>query len=269
MRLEARGLAYGHRGQALGRELDLTLAPGNALCVLGPNGAGKSTLLRTLLGLLPPVAGTVTLDGEDAARLDRAEISRRVAYVPQAAPAVFEFSVLDIVEMGRVAHRGAFARPARRDAEIARAALERLGIGALAERPIGAISGGERQLALIARALAAQSGCIVLDEPTAQLDYGNQARVMEELARLRDGGIGILLCTHDPDHAFLLADQVLLLRRGGALASGAAAQVLDAGNLSQLYGIAVVVAEIEAAGGRRRVSVPAAAHRAREAGACP
>jgi iron complex transport system ATP-binding protein len=269
MRLEARGLAYGHRGRALGRDVDVTLPPGKALCVLGPNGAGKSTLLRTLLGLLPPVAGTVRLDGDDAARLDRAEISRRVAYVPQASPAAFEFDVLDIVEMGRVAHRGAFARPARRDAQIAREALERLGVGALAGRPFGAISGGERQLALIARALAAQAGCIVLDEPTAQLDYGNQARVLEELSRLRDGGIGVLLCTHDPDHAFLLADEVLLLRRGGTLASGPAAQVMGAKNLSLLYDVAVIVAEVEVAGEQRRVSVPAAARRSAEADACP
>jgi iron complex transport system ATP-binding protein len=257
VRLEAHGLDYGHAGRAVGRGLDLSLDPGKALCVLGPNGAGKTTLLRTMLGILPPLAGRVSIDGVDAALLDRAAIARRIAYVPQASPSVFEFSVAEIVGMGRIAHLGRFARPSARDAAIIGGALARLGIAELAERPFGAISGGERQLALIARALAADARCIVLDEPTAQLDYGNQARVIDELGRLRDAGIAILLTTHEPDHALLLADQALLLQRGGAIASGPAAQVLNSRDLSRLYGIAVVVAEVEVPGGMRRVSVAA------------
>ena len=269
MRLEARGLAYGHAGRAVGEGLDLALGAGQALCVLGPNGAGKTTLLRTLLGILPPIAGRVLIDGDDIADLDRAAIARRIAYVPQASPAVFEFSVAEIVGMGRIAHLGRFARPSARDAAIAAEALRTLGIGGLAGRPFGAISGGERQLALIARALAADAGCIVLDEPTAQLDYGNQARVVDELARLRDAGIAILLTTHEPDHALLLADQALLLQRGGAVASGAAATVLNAGDLSRLYGVADVVAEVDTPGGARRVSVAAMPSRKEPPKPCP
>ncbi len=258
MRLEARGLAYGHGNREVGRGLDLCLDAGQALCVLGPNGAGKTTLLRTLIGILPPIAGRVAVGGDDAALLDRAAIARRVAFVPQASPAVFEFSVAEIVEMGRIAHLGRFAPPSARDAAIAAAALGRLGIADLAKRSFGAVSGGERQLVLIARALAADAGCIVLDEPTAQLDYGNQARVIDELARLRDSGIAILLSTHEPDHAFMLADQALLLQRGGPLAAGPSDEVLTSRNLSRLYGLEVVVAEVAVPGGTRRVSVAAA-----------
>jgi len=121
------------------------------------------------------------------------------------------------------------------------------------------VSGGERQLALIARALATEARALVMDEPTANLDFGNQARVLEEVARLRDAGISILLCTHDPDHAFLVADSVLLLARGQALAQGPADEILGSENLSRLYGIRVHVAEVDAPGGKRRICVPARA----------
>ena len=242
MNLAARALAFGYRRRAVGRGLDLDLAAGEALCVLGPNGSGKTTLFRTLLGLLPPLEGRVLLEDRDLESLSRAQIARDVAYVPQASASVFDFTLLEAVEMGRSAHRDAFSAPRRRDAEIALAALERLGIAELAARPLGEVSGGERQLALIARALATEARTIVMDEPTASLDFGNQARVLGEISRLKQAGIAVLLCTHDPDHAFEIADRVLLLQKGRALAQGSVEATLTSENLSQLYGIEVRVA---------------------------
>jgi iron complex transport system ATP-binding protein len=237
--------------------VSLGVPAGSVVALLGPNGAGKTTLFRTLLGLIPALGGRVLVDGKDLAAMSRPAVAREVAYVPQASTAGFDFTLLETVEMGRSAHLGAIARPRPRDRELAAAALERLGIGALADRALATVSGGERQLALIARALATEARALVMDEPTANLDYGNQSRVLDEIARLRDTGIAVLLCTHEPGHAFQVADRALLLDRGQVLAQGAAAEILTAPNLSRLYGVTVQVTEVETPSGRRRVCIPA------------
>jgi iron complex transport system ATP-binding protein len=255
MTLAAHGLDFGYAGHAVGRGLDLSLEAGEVLCVLGPNGSGKSTLFRTLLGLLAPLGGRVTLDGRDIGDLSRVELARRVSYVPQASASHFDFTLEETALMGRTAHLGAFSPPGARDRDIARAALERMGVGALPARPVTGVSGGERQLALIARALATEAPALVMDEPTANLDFGNQARVLSQVARLRDAGVSILLCTHDPDHAFQVADRVLLLRGGSAITLGRTGDALTAQNLTRLYGVPVEVAEVATAAGVRRVCV--------------
>jgi iron complex transport system ATP-binding protein len=176
-----------------------------------------------------------------------------VAYVPQASASHFDFTLEETALMGRTAHLGAFSPPSPGDRGIARTALDRMGVGALAGRPITGVSGGERQLALIARALATEAQALVMDEPTANLDFGNQARVLGQVAQLRDAGVSILLCTHDPDHAFQLADRVLLLREGSAITLAPTGEALTASNLTRLYGVPVEVAEVATASGLRRV----------------
>ena len=260
MTLAARGLGFGFRDHVVGRALDCALAAGEVVCLLGPNGSGKSTLMRTLLGLLPRLAGEVTLDGRDLGAWPAAERARRLAWVPQAADSYFDFSLREMVEMGRTAHRGVFASPSPRDRDAAHAALERLGIAHLADRPIHGVSGGERQLALIARALATEAGYLVMDEPTANLDYGNQSRVLEEVARLRESGIGVLVSTHHPEHAFRLADRVLLLSGGSLAAQGPTLETLTPASLSALYGRPIEVAVVTLSDGTsRRICVPATA----------
>lgn len=260
MTLSARALDFGFRGHVVGRALDAALEAGEVVCLLGPNGSGKSTLMRTLLGLQPRLAGHVELDGRDLGAWPAAERARRLAWVPQAADTYFDFSLREMVEMGRTAHRGVFASPGTRDREIAHAALERLGIARLAERPIHAVSGGERQLALIARALATEAGFLVMDEPTANLDYGNQARVLEEVSRLKGAGIGVLVSTHHPEHAFRIADRVLLLANGRVVAQGPTRHTLTPAALSSLYGRPIEVATVTLSDGSSHpVCVPAAA----------
>jgi len=239
MSLEARALAFGYRSHPVGSGIDLTLEPGRVLCLLGPNGSGKTTLMKTLLGLLAPLGGHVRLDGRDLAEWKPRERATRLAYVPQAAETFFDFTVLEMVEMGRTSHRGIFARPSARDAQLAGEALETLGIAGLAERAIHRVSGGERQLALIARALATEAAMVVLDEPTANLDFGNQMRVLAEITRLKARGIAVLLCSHDPGHALEVADEVLLIREGRTFARGTPAETITDANLSRLYGIEV------------------------------
>jgi iron complex transport system ATP-binding protein len=255
MTLAARALDFGYPGHVVGRALDLSLEEGEVLCVLGPNGSGNSTLFRTMLRLIPALGGQVTIDGRDIRGLERDAVARAVAYVPQASSSYFDFSLEEMVLMGRTAHLGAFSAPGKRDRAAAAAALERMGVAPLSQRPVSGVSGGERQLALIARALASEARALVMDEPTANLDFGNQARVLAQVAQLRDSGVSILLCTHDPDHAFQVADRVLLLRGGSAITLARTGEALTAENLTRLYEVPVQVAEVATAGGVRRVCV--------------
>jgi len=252
--LEVRSLEAGFASRAVLRQVTFSAAPGEVLGVLGPNGSGKTTLFRTLLGLLPPRGGEVLLEGIPLARRSRSEIARLAGYVPQGHAAYFPFSVHEFVLLGRSAHHGTFAAPARRDRDLAQAALERLGVGSLAGRAITEVSSGERQLALIARALAQEPRILVMDEPTASLDFGNQIRVLEAVRALAGSGLSVLFSTHDPDHAFLAAKRVLMLGEGGLVAQGAPGEVIRPDTLERLYGVTVQVLQLE---GGRHTCVPA------------
>ena len=241
MKLEARALAFGYPGKPVGRGVDLTLGPGDVLCLLGPNGAGKTTLFKTMLGLLPPQGGEVRIGGTPLGRLKRREIARRVAYIPQAHTPPFPFAVRDVVLMGRTAHLRPFESPGRADREAAERALDLLGIGALAGADYTRISGGQRQLALIARALAQETPLLIMDEPTASLDFGNQALVLREVRRLVGKGFGLVISTHNPDHAFACATRVALLHDGGVMAAGAPADVLTPDHMLRMYGVTVTI----------------------------
>jgi len=248
MTLEAQALAIGYRDRLVGSELDVALAEGEVLALLGPNGGGKTTLLKTLLGLLPPLAGVVRFAGRSLATTSVRERARLLAYVPQSHVATFAFPVETIVLMGRTPHGSLFGRPTRRDRTVAAAALERFGIAHLSTRPYTMISGGERQLVLLARALAQEPRVIVLDEPTASLDFGNQGKVMREIRALAAAGHGVLFTTHDPNQALRLADRAFLLRAGARVTEGPVQTVLTRENLEALYGAPVNILKDTATG---------------------
>lgn len=249
MLLEVEGLSYGYHGAAVGAGVSFALQSGQVLCLLGPNGCGKSTLFRTILGLLPSLAGEVRLEGEATAGWSRRRLAQRVAYVAQSHQPVFAFSVRDQVLMGRTVHLGPLAGPGPADEAVAQACLERLNIAHLAARAFPELSGGEQQLVLIARALAQDPRLLVMDEPTASLDFGNRVTLLSEIRRLADQGLGVVLSTHDPDHALQIADRVVLLERGGALAVGTPEETITAAHLAQVYGVPVDLVLLP--GGRR------------------
>lgn len=247
-------LCFGHGRRQVGRLDRLDIPTGSVSVILGPNGVGKTTLFRTLLGLQQPLAGTVSIDGIDLVRRSRQEIAQAIAYVPQAHAAAFAFTVIDMVLMGRAARLATYQAPGRLDYEAANAAIDTLGIAALTNRPYTEISGGERQLALIARALAQQTAYLVLDEPTSSLDYGNKYRMLDLVSALARAGKGIILSTHQPDHALRIADQVVLMTSGHDIAVGTPAEVLTPGRLKAAYGVDVAIKTLSEIG--RDVIIP-------------
>jgi iron complex transport system ATP-binding protein len=223
------------------RDLSFTLAAGEAIAVLGKNGSGKTTLFRTLLGLVTPLRGNVRADATPVSQLTPEAIARVIAYVPQTNSAALGLSVIEVVEMARAPHLAWYARPRARDREIAMNALAELNMADFAERPIDQLSGGERQLVLIARALAAEAPIILMDEPTANLDFGNQFTLLDEIAKLKARGLAVMFTTHAPDHALRIADRTLTLNRDGVAEIGPTADILTAARLSALYDMPIAL----------------------------
>ncbi len=243
--LAARGLSIGYGERTVAAGIDLAVARGEVLCLLGPNGAGKTTLFKTLLGLLPPIAGEVTIGERPVGSLSRAELARSLAYVPQAQVMEFAYTVLDLVLMGRTAHLGPFSAPGPRDHERAHAALGDLGIADLAMAEANRISGGQRQLCLVARALAQDAPMLVMDEPTASLDLGNRLLVLERVRALKAQNYGVVFSTHDPDQARELATRVAVIADGRLAAYGPPQETVTGPILSSVYGVDVVVERTE------------------------
>ncbi|MET0387627.1 MAG: ABC transporter ATP-binding protein [Polyangiales bacterium] len=240
--LMADDLSIGHEHtHAIASQLRFTVQPGEVLVVLGPNGAGKTTLLRTLLGLQAPLGGRVMVAGRPLHVHTRRERARWLAYVPQARSFEFAFRVLDLVAMGAAPRLRAFQQPTAADYQLAHDALDRLGITHLAQFDEPNLSGGEQQLVLLARALVQQARFLLLDEPTANLDFSNQGRVLAHIAALAKAGLGILMISHSPAHAFACGTHAALFEPDGTLAVGLVDTMLTEERLSRVYGVGVRV----------------------------
>ncbi len=244
--LAVRGVsfAYAPGAPAVLTDVSLETPAGSITAVLGPNGSGKTTLLRLLLGLLQPTSGSIEVEGRPQRDYSRRTLSRRVGLVPQSEPVAFELSVLEFALLGRAPHLGLLDLPGEADRALAAAAIERVGLTPLRHRAVTTLSGGEAQLATIARALVQQSAILLSDEPTSHLDPANTRRILDVLRMLGREGRTVVFTTHDPNLAAAIADHVVLLREGRVLAAARTAEALTTELLSATYGMEVEVIEL-------------------------
>jgi ABC-type cobalamin/Fe3+-siderophores transport system ATPase subunit len=240
-------MCAGYRDCRVLHNVSLSIAVGEIVCLLGPNGSGKTTLFKAILGLLP-FQGELSIDSRPLAMVSRRERARLLGYVPQIHVPPFPFTVLDIVLAGRTPCIGTFSAPSEKDRTLAREALKLLSIERLIERNYAQVSGGERQLVLIARALAQSPKFLILDEPTSHLDFGNQFRIIQIIRSLAKKKIGVVFTTHNPDHAFLCATKVVGLINGRIAAYGKPGEALTKTLLSEMYGIDVDVVPLSQGG---------------------
>ena len=235
MSIEVKNLSFSYGEKNILENISFSVEKGTFVSVLGPNGAGKSTLFRCILGLLPDYSGEVLINNKNRKRFSVREASKQIAYIPQSSHCVFYYSVLDIVLMGRTSHTAVLRNPGREDERLCLNALERVGIGHLKDHCFHKLSGGEQQLVLIARALAQDAPVLLLDEPTANLDFGNQLLVLKQAKQLAQEGYTVIQTTHNPEQSYLFSDRILALQGGRLIADGKPSEVLTDGLMKQLY----------------------------------
>lgn len=253
MILSVKNLSFSYGAHRALDRVSFDLRRGEILCVLGPNGSGKSTLIDCVMGVRRPEGGTLILDGRPVSDYRRQEIARHAAFIPQNHSVAFPYTVREAVLMGRTAHLPAFGSPGAEDEALARDAMERVGISRLADRPYGSISGGELRLVLLARALCQQTPLVLMDEPTAHLDYRNELRFLEIVCQLsKTDGISVLIATHAPDQAFFFESagcdvSALFLREGVVAAKGRPGEIITEQRLGDVYGVRAKILESDGA----------------------
>lgn len=255
MSIQVNNLSFSYGQKNVLHDICFSAEKGEFLSILGPNGAGKSTLFRCILGLLPGYSGEVLVNERNIKGFSAREASRQIAYIPQKSHCVFQYNVLDIVLMGRSNRTSVFGNPGKEDEQACLKALEKVGICALKDRCFHKLSGGEQQLVLIARALAQDAPILLLDEPTANLDFGNQILVLEQAKKLAQEGYTVIQTTHHPEQSYLYSDRILALQNGRVVANEKPAAVLTSDMMKQLYDVSVDV--ISLYDDTARVCIPA------------
>ena len=246
MKLSVQNGCFSYRaGQPLLENISFEAEGGDVLAILGPNGAGKTTLLKCMLNLLHWQEGQTLLDGENVGAMPARTLWQKVAYVPQAKQTSLFCTVEEMVLLGRSSRIGAFSAPSKEDFRQARAAIERLGLSHRSVRLCCELSGGEVQMVLIARALCAQPGVLVLDEPESNLDFKNQLLVLDTIEELAKSGLTCIFNTHFPAHALRRANQALLLGRGGKSVCGKTCDVVTEDRISEFFGVRAVIGEMQ------------------------
>lgn len=241
--LEVSDLSFSHPTKEVFRHVEFSMGPGEIVCLMGPNGCGKTTLLDSILSIHSFEEGSIRLFDQDLARMQRRELAQKMAYVPQVHQVVFPYTVEQIVLMGRTAHLGQFGEPKAKDRRLCREAMDLVGILDLANKPYSQLSGGEVKLVLLARALSQKAPLLVMDEPTANLDFKNELMFLETVVRLnRMDGISVLMATHSPEHAFYfqgkgLEVQAIMMNEGRVVSQGKPDEVITEENIQKVYGV--------------------------------
>ena len=233
------------KGPQIFADISFEVESGQILAILGPNGAGKTTMLRCVMGMLRWKSGRSLLDGEDIRTMPARRQWSRMAYVPQAKSVTGSYTVFQTVLLGRSSRISGFSTPGKEDMDAASEALDRLGIGHLASKPCSAISGGELQMVLIARALAAKPRLLVLDEPESNLDFRNQLIVLDAMSALAEEGMACVFNTHYPAHALQRANSSLILSKGGNCVYGPTSRVITEENIRNAFGVNAVIGQVE------------------------
>ena len=233
------GFKYETSDTIVFKNISLSIAPGEIFCILGPNGVGKTSLLKCIAGLLRLSSGNILCRGKDTLKMTSIQSAKIMAYVPQIHYPVFAYSVFDTVLMGRTPYLGYFSFPDPKDEDIAEKAIDVMGIHHLRDKPYTEISGGERQLVMFARALAQEPEVIILDEPTSHLDYGNQVKMLSLIHHLSRKGTCVIMTSHNPDHAFMIADKVGIMLHQTIGKIDTPQIVITEETLTQMYGIQV------------------------------
>ncbi|NCB52596.1 MAG: ABC transporter ATP-binding protein [Clostridia bacterium] len=244
MALEVRDLNWTYDDRPILKNVTFSAVGGELLSILGPNGVGKSTLFRCLLGLHRSYTGSIKVDGREASELSAKDLAKHIAYIPQIHYPVFHYTVYEIVLMGTTHQVSMFSAPGKIQKEAAELALEQMGVTHLAPRDFNCLSGGERQLCLIARAIAQKTSVLLLDEPCASLDFGNQLHVLTRLRALTEQGLTVVQTTHNPEQSYRFSHRVLALLGGGVLALGTPGEVICSDVMSQLYSVPLDVQSI-------------------------
>ncbi len=236
--LQLKNVCNGYKNEKVVKNINLTVKQGEAVCILGPNGVGKTTLFKTILGFIKPKSGEILLEGKNIFSMDRREIAKIIGYVPQGHIPPFPYRVKEVVIMGRCPYIGSFGSPSLEDENFVDNLLNKLKIYDLRDKYYTEISGGERQLVLIARALAQEPKLLIMDEPTSNLDFGNQIRVLEHIRNLVTySNIGLVMTTHHPNHVFLCGTEVVLMKNGEVFKSGDPLKIMTKENLKEIYGV--------------------------------
>ena len=244
--LEVRNAAYRYQsGREVFSDVSFTVEKGTIVSILGPNGAGKSTLLTCVAGLFELTHGDILLHGTPMGKMKREDIAKMVGFVPQNHYPTFDYTVEEFVLLGRSPHIGMLSSPSERDRQITEEALRTMELESFADRVYTQLSGGERQLVLIARALAQQPEILLLDEPTAHLDYGNTYRTLRMVKDMAERGFAVVITTHDPNQALLLGGRAGVIDRKGRMTSGPVGEIVTEERLSQIYDCALKLVDIE------------------------
>ncbi len=250
MILSIKNVSCGYGSKVVLSDINIDIEKGEVLCILGPNGVGKTTLFKTILGFIRMMGGDIFIDEISIKKMSARNKARLMGYVPQVHDPPFPYKVSDVVLMGRTAYIGSYSSPGREDRCIALESMQSLNIAHLGERIYTELSGGERQLVLIARALTQQPKILIMDEPTSNLDFGNQIRVIQQINELTRRGLTVVITSHFPNHAFLCASKVAMVKSDKTIDIGSSEEIITENNLYQTYGINVKIISVHDSNGK-------------------
>lgn len=241
--IEVRNLSFKYADDLILDNINLSIQRGDVLAILGENGSGKSTLLKLILSFLEPLKGEVLIDNKNVNSYEKKDLAKKIAYVPQSSTLPFSYTVLEVVLMARISYQSIFSTYSNKDKEIAIEALKHLEIENLKEKVFSDLSGGQKQLVLIARALAQKAEILIMDEPSSSLDYSNELMLLNQIKKLAKKGFTVIQATHNPNHAFFVSSKTLLIKDKKVFAFGKSSEILTQNNINSLYDIEVELYE--------------------------